>query len=48
MSIEAGTKLDGYESIQKIGAGGMGEVYRRDNSLNILVAEAVKTPVPGK
>ena len=39
MSIEIGTRLDTYEIIASLGAGGMGEVYRaRDSKLNRDVA----------
>jgi serine/threonine protein kinase len=39
MPLTAGTKLDGYEILGLIGAGGMGEVYRtRDAALKREVA----------
>jgi eukaryotic-like serine/threonine-protein kinase len=39
MSLSAGTRLDAYEIIDVVGAGGMGEVYRaRDTRLNRDVA----------
>src|SRR5450759_176520 len=39
MTLTAGTKLDGYEVLGLLGAGGMGEVYRaRDSVLNREVA----------
>jgi serine/threonine protein kinase len=39
MSITIGTRLDTYEIIARLGAGGMGEVYRaRDSKLNRDVA----------
>jgi eukaryotic-like serine/threonine-protein kinase len=42
MTIAAGTRLGSYEVVARIGAGGMGEVYRaRDTRLNRIVAVKV-------
>ena len=42
MPLPAGTKLDSYEVVSAIGAGGMGEVYRaRDSALKREVAVKV-------
>jgi len=39
MTLAAGTKIDGYEVLGPLGAGGMGEVYRaRDSVLKREVA----------
>src|ERR1700723_2564495 len=46
MPLPAGTKLDGYEILGLLGAGGMGEVYRaRDSVLKRDVAIKVLPPV---
>src|SRR5262245_24204167 len=51
MALEAGTKLDRYEVLNAIGAGGMGEVYRardprlnRDVAVKVMAAEFAKDP----
>jgi len=42
MSLAAGTRLDSYEIVAPLGAGGMGEVYRaRDTRLDRTVAVKV-------
>src|SRR2546428_5194405 len=45
MPLPAGSRLNAYEIIQLIGAGGMGEVYRaRDTRLDRIVAIKVLPP----
>ena len=51
MALSAGTKLDRYEIVAAIGAGGMGEVYRardprlsRDVAVKVMAAELAKDP----
>ena len=51
MTLTAGTKLDGYEIIEPLGAGGMGEVYRardsvlkRDIAIKVLPSEFSRDP----
>ena len=41
MPLSAGDKLGPYEILSAIGAGGMGEVYRRDTRLDSSVAVAL-------
>ena len=44
MAVSPGTRLDHYEILAPIGAGGMGEVYRaRDTKLNREVAIKILT-----
>ena len=47
MSLATGTELGRYQIRSKIGAGGMGEVYRTDNSQNFFTVEAIKLGVLG-
>ena len=45
MALDAGTRLGPYEILAPIGAGGMGEVYRaQDTRLNRVVAIKVMPP----
>ncbi len=49
MTIVAGTRLGRYEIRSKIGAGGMGEVYRaRDEKLNRDAAIKVLPALPSQ
>ena len=44
MALEAGTRLDHYEVVSSLGAGGMGEVYRaKDTKLRREVAIKLRT-----
>ena len=47
MTLAPGTKLGRYEIRSKIGAGGMGEVYRTDNSQNFFTVEQSNSGVLG-
>ena len=51
MPLTPGTKLDGYEILSPLGAGGMGEVYRardatlkRDVAIKVLPAYVSQDP----
>ena len=51
MPLKAGDRLGGYEVVARIGAGGMGEVYRardprlgRDVAIKILSARSPRDP----
>src|SRR5437660_7617397 len=51
MTLTAGRKLDGYEIIEPLGGGGMGEVYRardsvlkRDIAIKVLPSEFSRDP----
>jgi serine/threonine protein kinase len=45
---ESALRIDGFDTIERIGAGGMGEVYKlRDRTLNRIVAAKVLRRTPG-